>query len=131
MASLHLTCSRQTLLTGMRSKLLLVLVLILSLQSLCSAKDPAKTLPPRYRDWLKKDVVYIITNEEKSAFLLLPTDDARDHFMERFWEIRNPTPGSPENSYKSEHYRRIEYANQYFGHASHTEGWRTDMEDAR
>ena len=112
----------------MRPKILVVLVLFfLALSSLCSAKDLTKALPSHYRDWLKKDVVYIITNEEKDAFLSLTADDARDRFIERFWEIRNPTPGSPENSYKSEHYRRIEYATQYFGHVSHTEGWRTDM----
>src|SRR6266849_4629852 len=114
-------------LTSMRSKVLVVLVLFLALPSLCSEKDPTKALTPRYRDWLKKDAVYIITNEEKDAFLSLTADDARDRFIERFWEIRNPTPGSPENSYKNEHYRRIEYATQYFGHVSHTEGWRTDM----
>ena len=96
----------------MRPKVLVVLVLVLfmALPSLCPAKDLSKALPPRYRDWLKKDVVYIITNEEKDAFLSLTADDTRDRFTERFWEIRNPTPGSPENSYKSEHYRRIEYA---------------------
>src|SRR5713101_6175264 len=114
-------------LTSMRSKVLVVLVLFLALPSLCSAKDPTKALPPRYRDWLKKDAVYIITNEEQDAFLSLTADDARDRFIERFWEIRNPTPGSPENSYKNEHYRRIEYATQYFGDAATTEGWRTDM----
>ena len=47
----------------MRSKVLFVLVLLLGLSSLCSAKDLSKALPPRFRDWLKKDVVYIITNE--------------------------------------------------------------------
>src|SRR5229473_6756696 len=83
-------------LTSMRSKVLVVLVLFLALPSLCSAKDPTKALPPRYRDWLKKDAVYIITNEEKDAFLSLTADDARDRFIERFWEIRNPTPGSPD-----------------------------------
>ena len=111
----------------MRSKVLFVLVLFLGLSSLCSAKDLSKALPPRFRDWLKKDVVYIITNEEKDAFLSLTADDARDRFIERFWELRNPTPGSPDNPFKIEHYRRLEYATQYFGHLSHTEGWRTDM----
>jgi GWxTD domain-containing protein len=111
----------------MRSKVLAVPILLLALASGCFAKDLTKTLPPRYRDWLKKDAVYIITNEEKDAFLQLASDDARDRFIERFWEIRNPTPGSPDNPFKTEHYRRLEYATQYFGHLSHTEGWRTDM----
>jgi GWxTD domain-containing protein len=59
--------------------------------------------------------------------LQLASDDARDEFIDHFWELRNPTPGSPVNEYRIEHYRRIEYASQYFGHASHTDGWRTDM----
>jgi GWxTD domain-containing protein len=91
------------------------------------AKDNLKSLPQRYRDWLTKDVAYIISNHEKDAFLQLPSDDARDLFIDRFWEIRNTTPGSPDNAYKTEHYRRIAYANQYFGLISHSEGWKTDM----
>ena len=85
------------------------------------------SLPEKYKKWLQQDVAYIITNEEKSAFLGLGDDAARDNFIEHFWSIRNPTPGSPDNVYRTEHYRRIAYANQFFGHISHSEGWRTDM----
>lgn len=91
------------------------------------AKNPVKALPPHYREWLQKDVAYIITNQEREAFLQLISDTSRDEFIQHFWEIRNPTPGSPDNGYKIEHYRRLEYATEYFGHISHTEGWRTDM----
>src|SRR5437879_6089917 len=84
-----------------------------------------RDLPPKYRDWLQKDVVYIITDEEKGAFLNLASEADRDQFINRFWEIRNPNPGAPANSYKEEHYRRLEYATQYFGHEAHGEGWRT------
>jgi GWxTD domain-containing protein len=97
------------------------------LSGFSAAKDATKLLSQHYRDWLTKEVTYIISNQEKEAFLQLASDQARDQFIERFWELRNPTPGSPDNAYKVEHYRRVEYANQYFGHASHTEGWRTDM----
>ena len=85
------------------------------------------SVPERYKKWLQQDVAYIITNEEKSAFLGLASDADRDNFIEHFWSIRNPTPGSPDNVYRAEHYRRIAYANQYFGLISHSEGWRTDM----
>lgn len=108
-------------------KPLFSLLLILGLAAAALAKDPVKLLPPHYRDWLTKDVTYIITNQEKESFLGLTTDDARDKFIEHFWDVRNPTPGSPDNTYKLEHYRRLEYANTFFGHASHTEGSRTDM----
>jgi GWxTD domain-containing protein len=94
---------------------------------LCGAKDLTKLLSPRYREWLNKDVAYIISDQEKEAFLQLPNDETRDQFMERFWEVRNPSPGSPENAFKLEHYRRLEYATEYFGHIAHMDGWRTDM----
>src|ERR1700756_1546622 len=80
------------------------------------SKKDLQNLPPHYRKWLTEDVTYIITDEEKEAFVRLPNDEARDKFIEHFWEIRNPSPGSPTNAYKDEIYRRIAYANQWFGH---------------
>ncbi len=102
-----------------------VLVLVTSAGFAGVSKKDLQKLPPTYREWLTHDVPYIITNEERSAFLLLTTDEARDKFIERFWEIRNPNPGSPTNSYKEDIYRRIAYANQWYGEGN-LEGWRTD-----
>lgn len=84
-------------------------------------------LPPRYEKWLNQEVVYIITDEERKAFLQLNTAEERDRFIEEFWEIRNPQPGSARNPYKEEIYQRIEYANEHFGRMSNTPGWMTDM----
>jgi len=75
-----------------------------------------------YKEWLERDVAYITTKEERDAFLRLATDGERDRFIERFWEIRNPTPGAPENTYRDEIYKRIAFADATFG----GEGWRTD-----
>ncbi len=83
-------------------------------------------LPESYREWLDRDVAYIITKEERNAFLKLSTNDARDDFIQKFWELRNPNPGSPENTYKDEIYQRIAYANANFGAGTGEEGWRTD-----
>src|SRR5579883_2194869 len=55
----------------------------------------------------------------------LTSDEARDKFIEHFWEIRNPNPGAPTNTYRDEHYQRLEYASDHFG--SHGNGWATDM----
>jgi GWxTD domain-containing protein len=128
-ASLSFLCTDMLACARLRStvRILLPVALVFSVALLSFAKDPAKLLAPHYREWLQRDVAYIITNEERDAFLLLPNDETRDLFIDRFWEVRNPTPGAPENAYKMEHYRRLEYANEFFGHASHTEGWRTDM----
>ena len=77
-----------------------------------------------YKKWLSEEVPYIITNEERSAFKKLSTDDERESFIENFWERRNPNPGSPENEFKEEYYRRIAYSNEHY--ASGIPGWKTD-----
>jgi len=77
-----------------------------------------------WQKWLNEDVVYIISDEERAAFERLQTDAERQHFVEQFWERRNPAPGSAENTYKEEHYRRIAYANSHF--AAGKPGWETD-----
>jgi GWxTD domain-containing protein len=77
-----------------------------------------------YRTWLNQDVVWIITDEESRAFKNLSNDEERDAFIEQFWLRRNPTPDSPENEFREEHYRRIAYANEHF--AAGKPGWKTD-----
>ena len=77
-----------------------------------------------YRKWLNEDVAWIITDEERSAFKRLQTDEEREQFIENFWLRRDPTPDTVENEFKEEHYRRIAYANERF--ASGIPGWKTD-----
>jgi len=77
-----------------------------------------------YRDWLDNEVPYIITPEERAAFLQLGSNEEREQFIESFWQKRNPDPDLAENSFKEEHYRRIAYANEHF--SSGVPGWKTD-----
>ena len=56
-------------------------------------------------------MAYIISDEERAAFKNLQSDAEREHFIEQFWQRRDPTPGTVENELKEEHYRRIQYAN--------------------
>lgn len=83
-------------------------------------------LPERYQKWLNEEVVYIITSVEKDVFLKLRTDRERDLFIEAFWNHRDPTPNSPANEFKTEHFRRIAYANQQLGREGAVPGWQTD-----
>ena len=83
-----------------------------------------KELETPYRKWLNEDVAYIISDEERTAFKRLQTDDERESFIENFWMRRDPTPDTVENEFKEEHYRRIAYANENF--ASGIPGWKTD-----
>ena len=81
-------------------------------------------LKKAYKDWLEKDVTYIITDEERKAFKKLETDEEREHFIEEFWRRRDPDPDTDENEYREEYYERIAYANEHF--ASGIPGWKTD-----
>jgi GWxTD domain-containing protein len=84
-------------------------------------------MPESYRLWLEEEVVYIITSKEADVFRKLETDKERDIFVEAFWKHRDPTPGTPQNEFKDEHYQRRKYANEYFGRGSPRPGWKTDQ----
>ena len=77
-----------------------------------------------WRKWLNEDVVYIISDDERSAFERLKTDEERQRFVDQFWLRRDPTVSTPENEFKEEHYRRIAYANDHWGQTQ--AGWKTD-----
>ena len=112
--------------------LFLVGLLALSLSSVFAQKqdprdNPRKVKPELkkvYKDWLEKDVAYIITDDERKAFKKLETDEEREQFIESFWRRRDPDPDTDENEYKEEYYERIAYANEKY--ASGIPGWKTD-----
>jgi GWxTD domain-containing protein len=87
-------------------------------------KQLYKELDNAYKKWLNEEVAYIITDEERSAFLRLNNNEEREQFIEQFWLRRDPTPDTVENEFKEEHYRRIAYANEHY--ASGIPGWKTD-----
>ena len=93
-------------------------------QRRANARSLKEELSSTYKKWLNQDVTYIISGEEREAFLKLSNDEERDQFIEQFWARRNPNPDSEDNEFKDEHYRRIEYANEHF--AAGVPGWRTD-----
>ncbi len=111
----------------MKKKLSFLFFILIAVFFLYGNKEPEKNeLPPRYKKWLEEEVVYIIVLVEKEVFLKLSTDRERDLFIEAFWKHRDPTPGSPENEFRKEHYRRINHVNHFFGRGTPKAGWRTD-----
>jgi GWxTD domain-containing protein len=100
-----------------------LLPLLLALISLPSIAATTGQQNP-YQKWLDEDVRWIITRQERAQFLLLTTDVQRDRFVVDFWVRHDPTPGTPENEFKEEHYRRLAYSNEHF--AAGVPGWETD-----
>ena len=85
-----------------------------------------KDLPEKYQDWLKL-TRYIIHDKELDVFMQLTSDWERDVFIESFWNIRDPTPGTPRNEKKEEIIERFNYANLRLGSGSGRPGWMTDQ----
>ncbi|MBN2409406.1 MAG: GWxTD domain-containing protein, partial [Candidatus Aminicenantes bacterium] len=106
----------------------LLLLICLAVWAPVAAGAPGQSegLPAPYKKWLEEEVVYIISSLEKQVFERLPTDRERDLFISAFWKQRDPTPGTEENEFKAEHYRRINHANHYYGRQVPLPGWRTD-----
>ena len=77
-----------------------------------------------FKKWLQEDVIYTITDEEKTVFNKLQTTEEKERFIEQFWSRRDPSPRSSYNEFKEEHYRRLQYSNERF--ASGIPGWKTD-----
>jgi len=93
-------------------------------QKKANARSLRQELSKTYKKWLDEDVRWIITDEERSAFMQLSNDEERDQFIEAFWQRRDPTPDTEENEFKEDHYARIAYANEHF--AAGIPGWKTD-----
>jgi GWxTD domain-containing protein len=88
------------------------------------SKQVLHRLSDHARAWLAEDAIYLITPDERCAFLHLESDEERDQFIDQFWFRRDHDPQAPDNAFKVEHYRRIVFANQSFG--ASIAGWKTD-----
>jgi VWFA-related protein len=77
-------------------------------------KAATARLAPKYRTWLE-EVALLIGNDERRQFLALDKDYQRDGFIHRFWEARNPVPGTTRNAFKAQWESRIELARQQYG----------------
>jgi GWxTD domain-containing protein len=93
-------------------------------EKFAAQKAVRQELKGAYKTWLNQDVIWIISDEEARSFKSLSNDEERDAFIENFWLRRNPSPDSPDNEFREEHYRRIAYANEHF--AAGKPGWKTD-----
>src|SRR5258708_37817950 len=72
-----------------------------------------KELDSAYKQWLTEDVTYIISPDERNAFLQPHTNEYLQQFIEQFWLRRSSNPDLPENDFNEEHYRRIAYPNEH------------------
>lgn len=107
--------------------LLVVLMMVISLElSLpCAAANSQRPkLNPEHQEFYNY-AQYLFTKNERKIFRKLTTNEARERFIENFWEIRDPTPYTEDNEFKLEMERRYEHVTKYFKEGP-IPGWKTD-----
>ncbi len=68
---------------------------------------------------------YISTDVERDQYQKLTDLKAKQQFMYEFWKRRDPDPRTPENEYKDQYLKRVEYADEHYTMGFH-EGWKSD-----
>ncbi|HCS48202.1 MAG: hypothetical protein A2V45_00935 [Candidatus Aminicenantes bacterium RBG_19FT_COMBO_58_17] len=89
----------------------------------CAGARAPKNLAPEEQEFLSS-VRYIISGQEKKAFLALPPSE-RSRFIDEFWKRRDLDPSTEVNEYKTEYLKRIAEAKHLFLEGG-TSGWLTD-----
>lgn len=75
--------------------------------------------------WRNGPVRTILTEDEDKAFKALKTEEDRAAWIKEFWQRRDPSPGTPENEYRDDFYKRVDDANKEFREGAGS-GWMTD-----
>ncbi len=80
----------------------------------------------QYDKWLDEDGKVLATKQEKDAFKKLKTDADKEQFINQFWAKRDPSPGTPENEYKSTYEQNVQKVNE-MAKAKNKPGSYTDL----
>ena len=77
------------------------------------ADDPTASLPPRYQRFIE-EVELMMTEAEREVFLGLSENYQRDHFIRRFWKVRDPFTRTTRNELQESWERRALKAREQF-----------------
>ncbi len=79
----------------------------------------------RLDDRMQREVAslqYVMNSYQLRQFFALPSDSLRRQWIARFWSRNDPTPGTPKNEMRTEHYLRADIARAEF-HLTEFPGW--------
>jgi GWxTD domain-containing protein len=77
------------------------------------SNEEVEKLSPEMRSVLA-GLQYVANAYQIRQFLTLPGDTERREWIERFWQLNDPTPTTPENEMRTEHLIRVGLAREYF-----------------
>ena len=89
--------------------------------------DKFEAMTEAQLDTLYGPLIYLMASDETGIYSTLTLEGKRN-FLRRFWNKRDPTPGTPRNEEQESFYTRIAEANRRYreGGAAEIPGWRTD-----
>ena len=97
------------------------LVGLLIAAALASVSVRAAEMPEVWKTWLA-EVAPIMSRAEAAVFKSLGTEEDRKRFQTLFWRVRDPVPGTPENEFQADYYKRFRYAESRLGGAATERG---------
>jgi Ca-activated chloride channel family protein len=74
-------------------------------------------LDARYRDFLD-EVAPLMSDRERQVFLTLTRDYQRDAFIQKFWDLRDPFPQTPQNELRDAWQERVKLARERYGNVT-------------
>ena len=89
-------------------------------------KAPPNSSDPVDERWGNGPVQWIMTSDEKKTWQNLQSGSDREEFVDKFWESRNPNPGSPDNVFRTTFERRVAFADSVFNQDEKKRGSLTD-----
>ena len=89
-------------------------------------KMPPNWSQPADERWADGPVKWIMTPDEKVAWASLTSGAERQEFVDKFWEKRNPKPGSSDNVFRTTFERRVAFADSRFVDVEKQRGSLTD-----
>jgi len=89
-------------------------------------KAPPNSNDPVDERWASGPVQWIMTSDEKKTWENLQSGSDRVEFVAKFWEARNPNPGSPDNVFETTFNRRAAFADARFNQGEEKRGSLTD-----
>ncbi len=82
--------------------------------TLLVATTASAALSKKYQEWREGPAQWLMTVEEQRAWRDVKTDQQAVDFIDLFWARRDPTPGTPENEYRSEFEGRVIFADKAY-----------------
>ena len=76
--------------------------------------------------WGEGPTKWLMTPEEKRAWALVSSGAERVEFIDKFWEARNPRPGTSDNTFRTGFERRVAFADLNFVQDEKRRGSMTD-----